>query len=58
MMKQCKRIWGEYYILKMDIRKFFQNIDKDILLKILLRKIKDKKTCTNEYVPSDRTKEC
>ena len=40
-MKHCKIIWGEYYILKMDIAKFFQNIDKDILLKILLRKIKD-----------------
>lgn len=26
----------------MDVAKFFQNIDKDILLKILLRKIKDK----------------
>ena len=42
MMKHCKIIWGEYYILKMDVAKFFQNIDKDILLKILLRKIKDK----------------
>ena len=26
----------------MDIAKFFQNIDKDILMKILERKIKDK----------------
>ena len=41
MKKHSKRIWGEYYILKMDVAKFFQNIDKDILLKILLRKIKD-----------------
>ena len=41
-MKHCKAIWGEYYILKMDVAKFFQNIDKDILMKILLRKIKDK----------------
>ena len=41
MMKHCKRIWGEYYILKMDVAKFFQNIDKDILMTILLRKIKD-----------------
>ena len=41
-MKHCKIIWNEYYILKMDIAKFFQNIDKDILIKILKRKIKDK----------------
>lgn len=42
-MRHCKRIWGEYYILKMDIRKYFDNIDKDILFKILKRKITDKK---------------
>ena len=41
-MKHCKRIWGNYYILKMDIAKYFDNIDKKILLKILERKIKDK----------------
>lgn len=42
-MLHCKRIWKEYYILKMDIRKYFENINKDILFKILLKKIKDKK---------------
>lgn len=42
-MKHCKNIWGEYYILKMDIKKYFENINKDILYKILQRKIKDKK---------------
>ena len=42
-MKHCKRIWGEYYILKMDIAKYFDNIDKKILLKIIKRKIKDSK---------------
>ena len=42
-MLHCKRIWGEYYILKMDVRKYFENINKDILFKILSRKIKDKK---------------
>ena len=41
-MKHCKKIWGNYYILKMDIAKYFDNIDKKILLKILERKIKDK----------------
>ena len=25
-MKHCKNIWGEYYILKMDIKKYFENI--------------------------------
>ena len=42
-MRHCKIIWENYYILKMDIRKFFDNIDKDILYEILERKIKDKK---------------
>ena len=41
-MQHCKRIWNEYYILKMDVAKYFQNIDKEILMKILKRKIKDK----------------
>ena len=42
-MKKCKTIWKEYYILKMDIAKYFDNINKKILLNILQRKIKDKK---------------
>ena len=41
-MNHLERIWGEYYILKMDVRKYFDNINKEILLKILKRKIKDK----------------
>ena len=40
-MKHCKRKWDEYYILKMDIAKYFDNINKNVLLKILKRKIKD-----------------
>lgn len=42
-MRHCKRIWGEYYILKMDIAKYFQSIDKKILMNILEKKIKDEK---------------
>ena len=42
-MRKCKINWGEYYILKMDVSKYFDNIDKNILLNILKRKIKDKK---------------
>lgn len=42
MIKVSKK-WNEYYILKMDVTKYFANIDKNILWKILKRKIKDKK---------------
>ena len=42
-MKHCKNIWKEYYILKMDVTKFFQNINKDKLYFILNKKIQDKK---------------
>lgn len=42
-MKHCKRIWNEYYILKMDVAKYFDNINKEILLNIIKRKIKDEK---------------
>ena len=41
-IKHCKTIWKEYYILKMDVSKYFDNINKNILLNILKRKIKDK----------------
>lgn len=40
-MKKCQKEYGEYYILKMDIKKYFQSIDKDILMNIIKRKIKD-----------------
>ena len=42
-MKHCKNIWGKYYILKMDIKKYFENINKNIVYEILQRKIKDEK---------------
>lgn len=42
IMKHCTRIWNNYYILKMDIAKYFDNIDKKILLNILEKRIKDK----------------
>lgn len=38
----CKIKYGEYYILKCDISKFFASIDKNILKQKLLKKIKDK----------------
>ena len=34
-MRHCKRVWNNYYIIKMDVAKYFQNIDKQILYNIL-----------------------
>lgn len=44
--------------MKMDVAKFFQNIDKDILLKLLLRKIKDENLIwlTKEIIYSNEGK--
>lgn len=42
-MKKAKKMWGEYYILKMDVAKYFFSIDKNVLIEILERKIKDPK---------------
>ena len=39
---KCTIKYGEYYVLKCDISKFFASIDKNILKEKLLRKIKDK----------------
>lgn len=41
-MKKCKKEYGDYYILKMDVAKYFQSINKEVLLDITKRKIKDK----------------
>ena len=40
-MRECQKNWNEYYILKMDVSKYFQSIDKDILVNIIKKKIKD-----------------
>lgn len=42
-MLRCSRIWNEYYILKMDVAKYFKSIDRNILFKIISRKVKDEK---------------
>ena len=42
-MLHCQRIWKDYYVLKMDVKKYFQNINKDILLNILNKKVVDSK---------------
>jgi len=55
-MRECKKKWGEYYILKMDVSKYFQSIDKTILMEIIKRKIKDKDILwiINEIIYSPR----
>ena len=42
-MRKMNKLYGDYYILKCDIKKFFYNIDKDILFNILKKYISDKK---------------
>ncbi len=39
----CKRNYGDFWILKCDIKKFFYNIDPKVLFKIMGRSISDKK---------------
>lgn len=42
-MKHCTNIWNEYYILKMDVKKYFQSINKEKLYEIISKKIRDEK---------------
>lgn len=41
-MRIMKRKYDEYYVLKLDIKKYFYNIDKDILYDIMSKYISDK----------------
>lgn len=41
-IRKCKVKYGEYYILKCDISKFFASINQEILKEKLKRRIKDK----------------
>lgn len=43
MLRILSREWGEFYILKMDVAKYFESINRDTLFFILQRKIGDKK---------------
>lgn len=43
IMRHCKIIWKDYYILKMDVAKYFNNIDKKILINIIKRKNKTRR---------------
>lgn len=40
-MRKMKREYGEYYVLKCDVKKYFYSIDKKILMSILESRIKD-----------------
>lgn len=41
-MNKMRNKYNDYYIIKLDISKFFESIDKDILFNILSKKINDK----------------
>lgn len=49
-MNKYKKEFPNYYVLQCDIRKFFFNIDKNILFNILKRNIKDKKLLELTYL--------
>lgn len=42
-MRKMKRQFGNYYVLKCDVKKYFYTIDKTILKDLLAKRIKDKK---------------
>ena len=42
-MRKMRRKYGSYYIVKLDIKGFFYNIDKNILFRILQKRIHDEK---------------
>jgi retron-type reverse transcriptase len=42
--RTAQRKWGEYYVLKCDIKSFFPSINHNVLINIIQRYISDKKT--------------
>lgn len=42
-MRCMRKLYGDYYIIKLDIKKYFFNIDRNILYNILKENFKDKK---------------
>jgi retron-type reverse transcriptase len=42
--RTAQRKWGGYYVLKCDIKSFFPSVSQDILMNIIRRNIRDKKT--------------
>jgi retron-type reverse transcriptase len=48
-MRKMQKEYGSYYVLKCDIKKFFYNINKEVLINILKKRIKDKKIINLTY---------
>ncbi len=42
-MRIMRKLYGEYYIIKFDISKYFFNIDREVLYSIITKYFKDKK---------------
>lgn len=40
----CNRKYNEFYILKLDIKKYFESIDKEILKNLIRKRIKEEKS--------------
>lgn len=55
-INKCNRIYPLGYILKMDISKYFENIDRDILYNLICKKIADKKVLSLTRKILDSTK--
>lgn len=58
-MRKMRKKYGEYYIVKCDIKGFFYHIDKDVLYKMLARIIRDPKLLelTKVFIYEDNLEE-
>ena len=56
-IKKCSNIYPSGYILKMDISKYFESIDREILYKLVCKKIGDKKVLALTYKILESAKE-
>ena len=54
-INNLKRYYKDFYVLKLDIKKYFYNVDHNILKKILFKKIKDKDALNILYSIIDST---
>lgn len=56
-LRKCSRVYPKGYILKMDIKKYFENIDRKVLYEIISKRIKDKKFLSLTRKILDSTKD-
>lgn len=56
-MRKMRIIYGEYYVIKCDIKKFFYNIDRNVLFFIMKENISDKKlhNLTYKFIYEDNS---